>query len=292
MNNPFDSLILEQKRKDKSEDQLFMENHYKELLQHCFLFALSKVDFFSHAAFHGGTCLRIVDGIDRFSEDLDFIQTNSNTTTKELADIMDEAVQHLKKMGLEFEITHNNINNNIQKIWIKEGNLAKRFLDKNPKFVMQVAKLKIKIEIDNDPPEGSTLTEVSLKFPEEFKITIQDHNSSFSGKLHAVLCRNFLMGETTYIKGRDYFDLDWYLTSKIKPNYELLKNALHKAGPFKDQELDINNAWLKTELENKLKSLDWNLAKTDMANFLLEGSLDDLDNTFNADSMILKTESL
>ncbi len=292
MNKSFDSLILEQKRKDKSEDQLFMENHYKELLQHCFLFALSKVDFFNHAAFHGGTCLRIVDGIDRFSEDLDFIQTNSNTTTKKLADLMDEAVEYLKKMGIELEITHNNINNNIQKIWIKEGNLVKRFLDKNPKFVMQGAKSKIKIEIDNNPPEGSTLTEGSLKFPEEFEITIQDHSSSFSGKLHAVLCRNFLMGETTYIKGRDYFDLDWYLTSKIKPNDELLKNALHKAGPFKDQELDINNAWLKTELENKLKSLDWNLAKTDMANFLLEGSLDDLDNTFNSGSMIQKVQKI
>jgi hypothetical protein len=292
MNKSFDSIILEQKRKDKTEDQLFMENHYKELLQHCFLFALSKVDFFSHAAFHGGTCLRIIDNIDRFSEDLDFIQTSSNTTTKNLADLMDEAVVYLKKMGLELEITHNNINNNVQKIWIKEGNLVKRFLDNNPKFVIQGAKSKIKIEIDNDPPDGSILSEVSLKFPEEFKITIQDHSSSFSGKLHAVLCRNFLMGETTYIKGRDYFDLDWYLTNGVQPNYTLLKNALFKAGPFENQELQIDNNWLKNELKNKLKDLDWNLAKSDMSNFLLERSLDDLDIVFNSGSMIQKTETL
>ncbi len=292
MSNTLDSLILEQKKEGKSEDQLFMANHYKELLQHCFLYALSKVDFFSHAAFHGGTCLRIVDKIDRFSEDLDFIQTNSNTTTEKLTGLMNEAVENLKKMGLELEITHNNINNNVQKVWIKEGTLVKKYLDKDPKFVLQGAKSKIKIEIDNDPPGGSTFSEVSLKFPEDFKIATQDHSSSFSGKLHAVLCRNFLMGETTYIKGRDYFDLDWYLTKKIKPNYELLKNALHKSGPFQDQELDINNTWLRTELENKLKSLDWNLAKTDMANFLLEGSLDDLNNTFNSDSMIQKVQKI
>ncbi len=83
-----------------------MENHYKELLQHCFLYALSEVGFFNHAALHGGTCLRIVDGIDRFSEDLDFIQTNPKATTTELAQLMNSAVAHLQKMGLEFEITH------------------------------------------------------------------------------------------------------------------------------------------------------------------------------------------
>lgn len=292
MSNSLGPLILKQKRKDKLEDQLYMENHYKELLQHCFLFALSEVKFFSHAAFHGGTCLRIVDGIDRFSEDLDFIQTNPSMTCNELAKLMDSAVDYLKKLGLELEITHNKINNNIQKIWIKEGNLAKTFLDQNPKYVMQNAKSKIKIEIDNSPPEGSILSEVTLDFPEKFKIKVQDHSSSFSGKLHAVLCRNFLMGETTYIKGRDYFDLDWYLTNGVQPNYTLLKNALYKAGPFENQELQIDNTWLKNELENKLKNLDWDLAKSDMSNFLLEGSLEDLDAIFNSKSMIQKTDSL
>ncbi len=155
---------------------------------------------------------------------------------------------------------------------------------------MQGAKSKIKIEIDNTPPEGSVFTEVILKFPEEFKILIQDHSSSFSGKLHAVLCRNFLMGETTYIKGRDYFDLDWYLTKGIQPNYILLKNALYKAGPFENKELQVDNGWLKKELENKLKDLDWNLVKSDMTNFILEGSFDDLDKIFNSDSMIKKTK--
>jgi hypothetical protein len=157
---------------------------------------------------------------------------------------------------------------------------------------MQNAKSKIKIEIDNAPPDGSTLSEVTLDFPKKFKIIIQDHSSSFSGKLHAVLCRNFLMGETTYIKGRDYFDLDWYLTNGVQPNYELLKNALYKAGPFENQKLQVDNNWLKNELKNKLKDLDWELAKTDMSNFLLEGSLEDLDTIFNSDSMIKKTEAL
>ena len=73
MSESLKSLILKQKREDKLEDQFFMKNHYKELLQHCFLFALSKINFFNHAAFHGGTCLRIVDEIDRFSEKIGYV---------------------------------------------------------------------------------------------------------------------------------------------------------------------------------------------------------------------------
>lgn len=100
------------------------------------------------------------------------------------------------------------------------------------------------------------------------------------------------MGETTYIKGRDFFDLDWYLTNNIHPNYTLLKNALKKAGPYKGQELTIDNNWLKKELQKKLSTLDWNLARLDMTNFLLEGSFDDLDKIFQAKLMIQKVDNL
>lgn len=288
MSKDIASKILEQKRLDKSEDQLFTENHYKELLQHCILFGLSKVHFFDHAAFHGGTCLRIVDRIDRFSEDLDFIQTNPQISLSQMAQLFDDAMTFLKSTGLELEISHNSINNSVQKVWIKEGRLAKKFLDKNPKYVIQNAKSKIKIEIDTNPPSGSSLKRVSLGFPEKFEITIQDHESSFAGKLHAVLCRDFLNGSVDYIKGRDYFDLDWYLSRKIKPNYELLKNALKKAGPFANQDLKVDSKWLHKELVAKLKSLNWNLAKQDMINFLLEAPIETLDEVFSFESMSSK----
>lgn len=291
MNNDIASKILEQKQSDKSEDQLFMENQYKELLQHCILFGLSKVQFFDHAAFHGGTCLRIVDRIDRFSEDLDFIKTNPETSSADLARLIDDAKKFLSSNGLELEITHNKINNNVQKLWIKEGALAKIFLDKNPKYVLQDAKSNVKLELDTNPPSGSTLKKVTLNFPERFEIAIQDHESSFAGKLHAVLCRDFLNGGTEYIKGRDYFDLDWYLSQKVQPNYELLKNALKKSGPFADQDLKIDNQWLLKQLDSKLQSLNWTLAKQDMTNFLLEAPLESLDDIFNYESMRRKMKA-
>lgn len=258
------------------------------MIQHCYLFALSKTDFFNYAAFHGGTCLRIVDKIDRFSEDLDFVVIQPGTPSEKLTSLLNEAVEILDGMGLPLEVKHNNINNNVQKVFLKEATLVKKFLSKNPKYALQDGKSKIKIEIDIDPPDGSTYREVNITFPEDFKIKIQDHNSSFSGKLHAVLCREFFHGSDSYIKGRDYFDLDWYLTKKIEPNYELLKNSLFKAGPYKDQEIKISKQWLHEKIENKLKTLNWELAKKDMTNLLLNSSWEQVEQTLSSDSIIQK----
>lgn len=291
MSSDLTKKILEQKVSEKSEDQLYMENHYKELIQHCYLFALSKTDFFNYAAFHGGTCLRIVDKIDRFSEDLDFVVIQPGTPSEKLAALLNEAVEILAGMGLPLEVKHNNINNNVQKVFLKEGNLVKTFLSENPKYALQDGKSKIKIEIDIDPPDGSTYKEVNIKFPEDFKIKIQDHNSSFSGKLHAVLCREFFHGSDSYIKGRDYFDLDWYLTKNIEPNYELLKNALFKAGPYKDQEIKISKQWLHEKIENKLKTLNWDLAKKDMTSLLLNSSWEQIETILNSESIIRKLKT-
>lgn len=289
MSDDLTKKILKQKISEKVEDQLYMENHYKELIQHCYLFALSKTDFFNYAAFHGGTCLRIVDKIDRFSEDLDFVTIQPDTPAEKLTSLLNEAVEILKEMGLPLDIKHNNINNNVQKVWIKEGVLVKKFLSENPKYALQEGKSRIKIEIDIDPPDGSTYKEVNIEFPENFKIKIQDHNSSFSGKLHAVLCREFFHGSNTYIKGRDYFDLDWYLTQKIQPNYELLGNALFKTGPYKNQEIKVSKQWLYEKLENKLKTLNWDLAKKDMTNLLLlNSSLDNIEKILTSGAMIKK----
>lgn len=156
MSSDLKNKILKIKEENKSKDNQHMENLYKELLQHIFLCELSKTTFFSHVAFHGGTCLRIIDKIDRFSEDLDFILTKNETSSNELAKILDSAVQNLSSNGINFEIKHNQINNNVQKIWLKESQIAKEFLSENPKYALQDGKIKIKIEIDLPPLDQPT----------------------------------------------------------------------------------------------------------------------------------------
>lgn len=99
MNKDLIKIILEKKKTENAEDQLYMENLYKELVQHCYLYALSHVGFFKIAAFHGGTCLRIVDKIDRFSEDLDFALTTDDVSPTDVATNLNRARDFLSDLG-------------------------------------------------------------------------------------------------------------------------------------------------------------------------------------------------
>jgi len=80
-------------------------------------------------------------------------------------------------------------------------------------------------------------------------------------KIHALLCR-------PYTKGRDWYDFNWYVRKKIKPNLPLLRAALIQDGPWKGQDLKINEDWVKQSLSQKISSIDWKGAATDIERFL------------------------
>lgn len=86
-------------------------------------------------------------------------------------------------------------------------------------------KLRIKLEIDTNPPAGSLWDQRFHDFPTDFSVLVQDLPSNFALKLHALLCR-------PYIKGRDWFDLLWYIRNGALPNLGLLQNAVQQVGPF------------------------------------------------------------
>ena len=89
-------------------------------------------------------------------------------------------------------------------------------------------KLTIKFEIDTNPPQGSNIDIKFLEFPLNCSIVAQDLSSSFAGKCHALLCRE-------YIKGRDWYDFAWYVAKRISPNFEFLEHALYQQGPWANQ---------------------------------------------------------
>jgi hypothetical protein len=90
---------------------------------------------------------------------------------------------------------------------------------------MHIKKLNIKLEIDTNPPKGSVVETRFLDFPLDSAIAVQDLQSNFAGKCHALLCRE-------YIIGRDWFDFTWYVNRKIKPNLLFLTNAIAQQGPW------------------------------------------------------------
>jgi len=122
-------------------------------------------------------------------------------------------------------------------------------------------KLKIKLEIDVNPPSGSGFAYSYLDFPLGFEVCHQDLASNFSLKIHALLCRPCL-------KGRDWYDFNWYVKQNVHPNYVHLQSALTQLGPWQDQSRTIDRDWLTDALAEKVSRIGWKEASAGVARFL------------------------
>ena len=235
------------------------ENALKEIIQEIALYALSTTDFFQHAQFQGGTALRILYQLPRFSEDLDFILNTTNPDFK-----WKNYISAIEKTFLLYGITpevkdRSKVSQPIQRLFLKDDSIGKTlnlsFQSSNQK------KLLIKLEIDTNPPQHSRAARKYLDFPIDHAITCQDLPSNFAGKCHALLCR-------PYEKGRDWFDLLWYLSQRVTVNLAFLESALHQHGPWKGENLKLNVAWLQNALSEKIKQINWDQARQEVQRFL------------------------
>ena len=212
---------------------------------------LARAGFFKHALFQGGTCLRIIYGLQRFSEDLDFILNKPDEEFKwepYLAAIKTE----FEAFGLSLSVIDRN----------KAQNTVKKVLNLRYKRTRSDTQtITIKLEIDTNPPAGSVSETHVLDYPYPLPIITQDLPSLFAGKCHALLCRN-------YIKGRDWFDFIWHIQQRTHLNHIFLKNALEQCGPYQGQSIDISNKWVTHELAKKIKSLNWKEVANDVKKFL------------------------
>lgn len=258
--------IKEYKPKNKVEEL----NALKEIAQEIILSALSRAEFFKYAAFQGGTCLRIVHGLNRFSEDMDFVLYEANPHFK-WRQFSNEIELEFSGYGFNTELVDKSKADDIvKKAFLKNesfGQVIKLIYDRNASDAQVI---KIKLEIDTNPPTGSTYATNVIHFPEPFSIVTQDIPSLLAGKIHALLCRE-------YVKGRDWYDLVWYFSKKPTLNLSLLQNALFQLGPWKNEHLNIDNQWVATKLKEKADRLDWESVKKDVQPFLREKQLRSLD---------------
>ncbi len=235
------------------------ENAIKEITQEVALYALSRTDFFTRAFFQGGTCLRIVHGLDRFSEDLDFV-LNDIDLRFDISPYLEDIIPTMNAYGYNIEISgKETIESNVKKRFIKDDSIKKMISFQH--YSNTRKKIKIKIEVDVNPPPGSGFELEFVDFPMDFGIGIQDLSSLFAGKCHALLCRK-------HIKGRDWFDFLWYISRQISPNLELLKHALFQNGPWQNQDLKIDVFWLRKQIKDKIETIDWNRTSEDVTRFL------------------------
>ena len=232
----------------------------KEIAQEIALAGLARTDFFKHAAFQGGTCLRICHNLRRFSEDLDFIMKKGGHFS--WLTYLEQIPAEFSAYGLHLDIQdRSEVSGNVKSAFLKENSFGKVLSLKYPRFSSDQQVIKIKLEIDTNPPLGSQFESRIITFPFPYSVVTQDLPSLFGGKCHALLCRK-------YVKGRDWFDFLWFVSHQVPVNYELLKNALDQLGPWQEKKLPIDSQWLKAALKERSKTIDWEKASQEVLPFL------------------------
>ena len=242
-------LIQQQFRENMSvNDKL---NITREFLQILALKIMSEKRMFGYLAFVGGTALRILFDLKRFSEDLDFSSTKEDKM--DIAVFNEQLVKSFSLYGLALE-TKVKAEGNVQNIMMKFSSLLKELglseLDRQ--------KLSIKIEIDTNPPCGWKTINTIVNKIYMINIVHYDLSSLFAGKLHACFFRKFT-------KGRDFYDFVWYIGRKVKPNFTLLNNAIEQTESISS---GVNEGNFKQFLLERVKTIDFDQAKKDVERFL------------------------
>ncbi len=254
--------IIEEKLKSYSISSEIEEMQaLREITQEIILASLGRTGFFNQAAFQGGTCLRIVHGLSRFSEDLDFtlLEPNQNFAWQEY---LESVATDVISFGYQMEITDRHETESTVKLaFLKDEAVGKILQLRYAGKSSVLGKIRIKLEIDTNPPSGGQNEMKYLDFPFLSPITVQNPATLFAGKIHALLCRS-------YVKGRDWYDFIWYTARKTPVNYQYLEEALNQSGPLKNEKIQIDRTWLKEALYQKIKSIDWQEAKKDVRRFI------------------------
>jgi len=226
----------------------------REYLQARVLEGIQESGTFMRWAFVGGTALRFLYSIPRFSEDLDFSLVVSAKEAGFRA-ALTEVQRVFIREGYRIEITVND-RTTVASAWLKfPGLLYEIGLSPHPTQV-----LSIKLELDTRPPPGARLETSIVRRHCTLNLCHYDKASLLAGKLHAVLSRQ-------WTKGRDLFDLAWYLADRQwpEPNLDQLNAALTQTAWKGPALTDFN--W-RREIAQRLEVLDWERARADVQPFL------------------------
>lgn len=248
-----------------------LEDHLRalrEILQQIALLGLWRSKFFDKAAFYGGTALRILYGLDRYSEDLDFsllsstkrfgLSIYSSALKKELAAFGFEVrVEPISKKSLSA----------VQSAFLKADTMSQLLVVRTPdeivKRIHRGQVLKIKLEVDTDPPPGfETHTRYVLQ-PIPFAVRAYVLPDLFAGKMHAILCRRW----KRRVKGRDWYDLVWYAANHPELRLAHLEQRLRQSGDWEEGR-PFDAATLRERLDQAIGALDVSQARREVAPFV------------------------
>jgi len=244
------------------------KNAIKEIAQEIALLGLWRAKFFEKAAFYGGTALRILHQLDRFSEDLDFSLLKPDPNF-DLGNYETAVQQELQSWGFTAQVTKKQKTraSAIDSAFIKINTLQHLLLIGVPRGVNKGVHpeeiIKIRFEVDTDPPADGGKTENNvLLLPFPFSVKTLRLEDLFAGKVHATLCRQW----KGRVKGRDWYDLVWFVAREIPLNLNYLEKRMQQSGFINQTPLTLKR--LIELFDQKIASLDVESAKEDMINFI------------------------
>lgn len=209
------------------------EQALREIMQETALLGLERSGFFEHAAFYGGTALRIFYKLPRFSENLDFSLLRPQEEFS-LQQYLDGMLQQLQAMGMNVEVREKNKTQrtNVDSAFLKANTEWKELVLRDVIPQEKLGKrpdIKVKLEVDTHPPQGFATESKLLLKPGSFYVKCFTLPDLFAGKMHALLFRRW----KNRVKGRDWFDMEWYIRAGTALNLEHLAIRAQDSGDWK-----------------------------------------------------------
>ena len=257
--------MLEKYERKRVEDDV---RALREILQEIALLGLWRSRFFEKAAFYGGTALRILYGMDRFSEDLDFSLLKP-TAEFDLSRYCNALEKEISAFGFEATASgkSKSAQSTIQSAFLKADTLKHLLvINTTERLTASIPRgqvLKIKIEVDTDPPPGFDTETRFLLQPIPFSVRAFSLPDMFAGKMHAVLCR----GWKGRVKGRDWYDLVWYAANHPQLHLNHLEQRMIQSGHLKKAEY-LTPERLSTIAETVIGKLDMDQARREVEPFV------------------------
>ncbi len=264
-------MIKEWLEEYKPTNKAEAEQALREIMQEIALAGLQRSGFFEKAAFYGGTALRVFYGLERFSEDLDFSLLESDADFS-LEPYLNGIIKEFESAGMQVSVkekiktNQNNIDSAFLKadtIWkelILEGVIPQEGLNMQPA-------IKIKLEVDTDPPSGFETEEKLLLKPFSFYVKCFTSPDLFAGKMHALLFRKW----KSRVKGRDWYDMEWYIKKGIPLNLDHLLSRARDSGDW--DKTTLSPGEFKTLLKAKINTVSFDSIREDIVRFIKDDTV-------------------
>ena len=248
------------KNKDEAESAL------REIMQEVALAGLYRAGFFEKAAFYGGTALRIFYGLERYSEDLDFslLEVNPDFSLKPyLAGI--ESEFNSLGMNVRVEKKKKTRETAVDSAFLKSETIWQELILENiiPQLGLKtIPAIKIKIEVDTQPPLGFETEELLLTNPFSFYVKCFKKSCLFAGKMHALIFRKWKQR----VKGRDWYDMEWYVKKGIPIDLHHFLLRAKDSGSWTKE--SITEAKFINLLHQKIDQVSFKSIREDIVRFI------------------------